>query len=128
MGRGQDVRFLPWAPRVTGGASGATGYPEHSEGCSHGASVLSVTLDGRMRWYNPSLEDFEWRDVPPTDERALEALAGSPHSPACAETYQDWRRLGASIEAALIRAGEAAKQRGDDERREGEGVPYPSSS
>ena len=34
-----------------------------------------------MRWYNPKLEDFEWREVPPTDERAIEVLDGSPYSP-----------------------------------------------
>jgi hypothetical protein len=37
----------------------------------------------------------------------------------------EWRQLGASIEAALIRAGEAAKERSDDEKREGEVAPYP---
>ena len=34
------------------------------------------------------------------------------------ETYQEWREMGASITAALIRAGEAAKEaneRGRDE-------------
>jgi hypothetical protein len=125
IGRGHDVRFLTWAPRGTGGASGATGYPEHSEGCSLEARLLSMTQHGQMRWYNPSLEGFEWREVPPTDERALEALEGSPHSLACANTYREWRQLGASIEAALIRAGEAAKERSDDEKREGEVAPYP---
>jgi hypothetical protein len=72
-----------------------------------------------MRWYNPSLEGFEWREVPPTDEGALEALGDSPHSPASANTYREWRQLGASIEAALIRAGETAKERSDNEKREG---------
>jgi hypothetical protein len=70
-----------------------------------------MTLHGPMRWYNPTLEDFEWREVPPTDEQALELLeVGSLRSsPAWAETYHQWRELGASIEAALIRAGEAAE-------------------
>ncbi len=62
----------------------------------------------QIRWYNPKLEDFEWREVPRTDEQALEALGGSPHSSACAETYREWRELGASIGAALMRAGEQA--------------------
>jgi hypothetical protein len=62
-----------------------------------------------MRWYNPKLDHFEWRQVPPTDEQALEELDGSLHSLACAETYREWRQLGASIRAALIRAGEAAQ-------------------
>ena len=57
-----------------------------------------------MRWYNPNLDGFEWREVPTTDEQALEVLDGSPLFPACAETYREWRQLGASI-----RAGEAAQ-------------------
>ena len=65
----------------------------------------------QMRWYGPKLGGFEWREVPQTDEQALEALEGSPHSAVCAEAYRDWRGLGASIVAALIRAGEAAKER-----------------
>jgi hypothetical protein len=55
------------------------------------------------------LEGFEWRGVPQTDGKALEVLGGSSTSPACAETYREWRGLGASIKAALIRAGEAAE-------------------
>ena len=70
---------------------------------------------GPMRWYNPTLREFEWREVPTSDEQALKAIAGSPHSLACANTYRAWRRLGASIGAALIRAGETAKER--DERK-----------
>ena len=72
---------------------------------------------GPIRWYNPRLEDFEWREVPQTDERALELPEGSPYSSACARTYREWRRLGASIGAALMRAGEAAKGQGEDEKR-----------
>ena len=70
---------------------------------------------GPIRWYNPNLEDFEWREVPQTDERALELLEGSPYSSTCARTYRAWRELGAPIGAALMRAGEAAK--GQDEKR-----------
>jgi hypothetical protein len=73
-----------------------------------------------MRWYNPKLEDFEWREVPPTDEQALELLEGSPYSRSCTETFREWRKLGASIVAALMRAGEAAKEQSEDEKREGE--------
>jgi len=73
-----------------------------------------------IRWYNPKLGDFEWREVPKTDERALEELDGSPYSPTCIRTYREWRELGASIEAAFIRAGEAAKRRNEDEKREGD--------
>jgi hypothetical protein len=77
-----------------------------------------------IRWYNPKLGDFEWREAPPTDEQALEVLDGSPHSPACAQTYRQWRQLGASIGAALMRAGEATKERGEDEQREGDDARY----
>jgi hypothetical protein len=64
----------------------------------------------QVRWYNPALEDFEWREVPQIDNDALSLLDGSPHSPTCTDTYWRWRELGASITAALIRAGEAAKK------------------
>ena len=63
----------------------------------------------RMRWYNPTLEDYEWREVPRSDNEALQLLEGSPHTATCIDTYQEWRKLGASIAAALIRAGEAVK-------------------
>jgi hypothetical protein len=78
---------------------------------------------GPMRWYNPTLQDFEWREVPPSDEQALEMLDGSAHSPVWAETYREWRGLGASIGAALIRAGEAAKERGEREEEADEDAP-----
>ena len=55
---------------------------------------------------------------PKSDDEALSLLEGSPYSPTCKETYQEWRKLGASITVALIRAGEAAKEadeRGRDE-------------
>ena len=64
----------------------------------------------QVRWYNPALEDFEWREVPQSDQEALSLLDGHPCSPTCTETYRQWRELGASITAALIRAGEAAKE------------------
>ena len=73
-----------------------------------------------IRWYNPKLEDFEWREVPRTDEQALEALGGSPHSPAYTEIYREWRELGASIGTALMRAGEAARAERDEQEREGD--------
>jgi hypothetical protein len=73
-----------------------------------------------IRWYNPKLRDFEWREVPKTDERALELLDGSPYSPICARIYREWRELGASIGAALMRAGEAAKDQSEDEERQGD--------
>ncbi len=67
----------------------------------------------RVRWYNPKLEDFEWREVPKSDEEALSLLEGSPYTPTCTATYRKWRELGASITVALIRAGEAAKKERD---------------
>jgi hypothetical protein len=69
-----------------------------------------------IRWYNPKLEDFEWRELPPTDEQAFEVLDGSPYSPTSTQTYREWRELGASIAAALIRAGEAAKAEREHEK------------
>ena len=62
-----------------------------------------------IRWFNPKLGDFEWREPPPTDEQAFEVLDDSHCSPTCIRTYREWRELGASIGAALIRAGEAAR-------------------
>jgi hypothetical protein len=80
-----------------------------------------MAYHGPIRWYNPKLEDFEWREVPTTDEQALEALGGSAHSPTCTETYLEWRNLGASIAAALMRAGEAAKaEREHEKQKEGD--------
>jgi hypothetical protein len=63
----------------------------------------------RIRWYNPRLDDFEWREVPDSDEEALSLLDGSPQTPRCTQTYLEWRNLGAPIISALMRAGEAAK-------------------
>jgi hypothetical protein len=63
-----------------------------------------------MRWYNPALGEFEWREVPQSDEEALSALEGSSFTLSCTKTYREWRSLGATIAEALIRAGEAAKQ------------------
>ena len=70
----------------------------------------------RIRWFNPKLEAFEWHEVPQIDEEALQLLEGSPYSPRCTQTYQEWRNLGASIAAALMRAGEAAKEERDAEQ------------
>ena len=69
-----------------------------------------MAKQARVRWYNPKLGVFEWTEVPSSDEEALASLEGSPHTPACTGTYREWRDLGASIMAALIRAGEAAKE------------------
>jgi hypothetical protein len=82
--------------------------------------LAPMTPHGQIRWYNPALEDFEWREVPPTDEQALSLLEGSPYSETCTQTYSEWRQLGATIEAALIRAGEAAKEKSENAKREGD--------
>jgi hypothetical protein len=68
-----------------------------------------------IRWYNPKLDDFEWRKGPQTDEEALQVLDGSPYAPRCTQAYQEWRDLGATITAALMRAGEAAKEAREEE-------------
>jgi hypothetical protein len=75
-----------------------------------------------IRWYNPKLGLYEWREVPQTDEQALELLEDSPYSRTCTQTYCEWRALGATITAALIRAGEATndeREGREDERGRG---------
>jgi hypothetical protein len=74
--------------------------------------AVHLPEQAQVRWYKPALEDFEWREVPLSDKDALSLLGGSPHTPTCTDTYRQWRELGASITAAPIRAGEAAKQKG----------------
>ena len=74
----------------------------------------------QIRWYNPRLKTFEWREVPESDEEALSLLEGSAYSTTCIQTYSEWRQLGAAIGAALMRAGEAAKEQSEDEKREGD--------
>jgi hypothetical protein len=64
---------------------------------------------GLMRWYNPKLEDFEWRVVPKSDEEALALFDSYPGAEDYAEVYREWRALGAGIRTALMRAGEAAR-------------------
>lgn len=69
----------------------------------------------RMRWYDPKLGGFEWREMPEDDEGALALLEGHPGAEM---VYRQWRELGASVTASLIRAGEAAKER-DEVRPDG---------
>jgi hypothetical protein len=83
-------------------------------GWHHGGRRKGSVVDHRgdmMRWYNPTLGGFEWREVPESDEEALSALEGSPFTASCTQTYREWRDLGVGIMAALIRAGEAARDR-----------------
>jgi hypothetical protein len=83
-------------------------------------SLRHMARHNRIRWYNPRLNTFEWREVPQSDEEALSLLEGSPYSATCTQTYREWRQLGASIEAALIRAGDAAKEQSEHEKPEGD--------
>lgn len=71
----------------------------------------------RLRWYNPSLGDFEWRELPEDDEGALSLLDGASRSRSHVAVYVEWRDLGASVATSLVRAGEAAR-RADEELRE----------
>jgi hypothetical protein len=64
----------------------------------------------RMRWYNPKLKGFEWRDVPKSDKEAFVLLSSSSYPSASTDTYRHWRSLGASITAALMRASEEAAE------------------
>jgi hypothetical protein len=63
----------------------------------------------RIRWYNPKDGSFEWRDVPKSDEEAISLLSSSPYTQSCMYTYWYWRKLDATITAALLRVGEQAK-------------------
>ena len=62
----------------------------------------------RMRWYHPKDRTFEWRVVPKSDKDALSLLRSSSYSQSCTDTYLYWRKLDATITAALLRAGEQA--------------------
>jgi hypothetical protein len=74
----------------------------------------------RIRWYNPKLGGFEWRDAPESDKDAFLLFEESPETRVYMEqVYREWRELGAGIVASLIRAGEAAHEM-DEERRRGE--------
>ena len=66
-----------------------------------------------MRWYNPKLKAFEWREAPHSDEEALSLLDDFPSCEMYAEVYREWRNLGASITATLMRAGEVAREKGE---------------
>ena len=101
-----------------GGAGGQAleGLLVEAGGRATASEKGSLVKQRRIRWYNPKLEDFEWRGVPESDEAALSLLEGSLYTPTCTKTYREWRSLRSSITVALIRAGEAAKAK--DERAE----------
>jgi hypothetical protein len=42
-----------------------------------------------MRWYNPQLGAFEWREVPKTDEEALSLFDVHTRAEAYAAVYQE---------------------------------------
>jgi hypothetical protein len=65
-----------------------------------------------MRWYNLKDGTFEWKEVPKSDEDALSLLRSSSYTQSCTVTYWYWRRLDASITAALMRAREQAIEEG----------------
>lgn len=70
-----------------------------------------MTQTQRMRWYNPRSRNFERREMPDDDGAALLLLAGYPHAEADAAIYREWRALGATVTAALLRSGESARER-----------------
>ena len=65
----------------------------------------------RLRWYNPTLQEHEWRDLPESEEEAQRLLAtlDSPQAEECLGVYEEWRRLGASVTVSLMRVSEAAQ-------------------
>lgn len=67
----------------------------------------------RLRWFNPALGRFEWREMPESDEEATSLLVGYPGAENVLAVYEAWRNLGADVGAALIRAGEAARTAGE---------------
>ena len=71
----------------------------------------------RLRWYNPSLGGFEWLEFPEEDEGALSLLNASPRARPYLAVYRQWRGLGATVAASLIRAGEAARAADEEYRR-----------
>jgi len=77
--------------------------------------VVHIVERRRIRWFNPKLRRFEWREVPGSDEEALSLFEGYPGAEDNAEVYREWRKLGAGIMTALMRAGEAARNGGKGE-------------
>ncbi len=111
-GRGVETVDEGLLSHQDGGAEGRAlqGLPPKGGWRVTGTEKRSLVEQRRIRWYNPKLEDFEWREVPKSDEEALALLNGHPSRERYVEVYEEWRALGAPIVAALIRAGEAAKE------------------
>jgi hypothetical protein len=71
-----DPNILRRRAQTDGQSTGGRGGGEHPSLPCERAEHIRKTHHGRVRWYNAMLEDFEWREVPQTDERALEVLEG----------------------------------------------------
>ena len=76
----------------------------------YGRACLVAELRRPMRWHNPELDDFERREVPKSEEEPLSLIDGYPSCEPYAEVYKVWRELGAGVMAALIRAGDVARE------------------
>jgi hypothetical protein len=74
-----------------------------------GTSLGAIVARRTDTLVQPEAQRLRVEGQPESDDEAIAALEGSPHSPVCTWTYREWRELGASIAAALIRAGEAAR-------------------
>jgi len=58
-----------------------------------------------MYWYNPATRTSERVQAPPTDEQAVQLLAGTPDSADFIGEYLELRRSGSPIEQALVLVG-----------------------
>jgi hypothetical protein len=47
--------------------------------------------------------------APETDEEALALMEGSTEPQVCIDAYREWTKLGATVVASLVRAGETAR-------------------
>jgi len=96
------------------GRQAVAGLPVETGWRATASEKRSLVERRRIRWYNPKLEDFEWREVPENDGEALSLLEDSLYTSTCTKTYREWRGLGSNITVALIRAGEAAAKAKDE--------------
>jgi hypothetical protein len=63
-------------------------------------------------WYSPVSRRWEYiEEFPSTDEEAERLLSGTPEAEPYLEVYREWRfEVGASVEHALLRASELARE------------------
>jgi len=68
-------------------------------------------------WYSPVSGRWEYiEEFPSTDEEAERLLSGAPGAEPYLKIYREWRSgVGVSVEHALLRASEAAREREADE-------------